>query len=260
MKGGARVWGQYKLGFWIPTTCECKKFGKTCSDEVSPPPACRSTTPSTFTEQEMTFRGPHQGPKILEQKDQTNHSGDSNKPPIISYFSTKTLATFVACCCYPTYYVSQPPLLPPLGITKNSPFTPVLPNMSYIVSQTHLHYQNLVFQKSPPPLSSPLGGLEPFILIVLLLLHISCPSPVSPPTPLLPRTFFIPMLPNISCCDICLLQYSVLFLCFCSRTLPLPQWTLCTNKYNYFWKYRDNAGFSENYHFHYSQIHQCYSK
>ena len=48
-----------------------------------PPSPCRTTTPSTFTEWQMAFIGPHHIFKILRRKAETNHKGYSNEPPTI---------------------------------------------------------------------------------------------------------------------------------------------------------------------------------
>ena len=50
--------------------------------QVSPPPAKKIKTLSLFTEQLMTFVGPHHGPKILGKNHQSTTKVTLNEPPI----------------------------------------------------------------------------------------------------------------------------------------------------------------------------------
>ena len=81
---GTRAWEHFKLVFhshYFSVQKVQTSLVMTCSVEVSPPSASTiPIPPSTFTEQQKAFIGPHHRPKILQWKDQTNHYGDSNKP------------------------------------------------------------------------------------------------------------------------------------------------------------------------------------
>ena len=61
----------YVLGSPLPEST--KSSITTYSGEVSPPPANRTTTPSTFTEQQKALVGPHHRTKISRQKQPINH-------------------------------------------------------------------------------------------------------------------------------------------------------------------------------------------
>ena len=78
---GKRAWevwghkgceGRWKLGFWVYTASEYKKFKQVqlwpvvlrCPHHLP----SRFTTTSTFTEQQKTFIGPHHGPKFWDKK------------------------------------------------------------------------------------------------------------------------------------------------------------------------------------------------
>ena len=66
----------------------------TWSVKVSPPPANRTTTPSTFTEQQKAIIDPHHQPKILGQKQPINHCGDSSEPPMKCCHSVSVFIVF----------------------------------------------------------------------------------------------------------------------------------------------------------------------
>ena len=81
---------QFEIVFCSPPPLGAKSSKSsvmTCSVEVPPPPANRTTTPCTFTEWQKAFVGPRHQTKILGQKQQINHYGDSNEPPIILQFN-----------------------------------------------------------------------------------------------------------------------------------------------------------------------------
>ena len=76
------VWRAQRAEGWKTRLLSCNHFWvqkdqtssiTTYSVEVSPPPSSTFTTPSTFSEWQMAFIGPHHRPKIMGQKDQTNH-------------------------------------------------------------------------------------------------------------------------------------------------------------------------------------------